>query len=199
MLRTPYFPKFMRTSEGPVLYRFYIEQLEHIAWSRDDPTTFHRSLMLLMELTLNMALFHANSDPLPRRACLKLNAWIYAGTQRSLKAFTVEVERAKREKRDWDRLRGSPGWSHSEIAQCGSNLLSLLHGRLSPSEFMREMRILAPWLTCGAKREHCADGHPIKERGRRQCGRCGTVVYCCKEHQRLDWPGHKLRCFETNY
>src|SRR5689334_3958716 len=26
------------------------------------------------------------------------------------------------------------------------------------------------------------------------CGRCRTVQYCSVEHQREDWPGHKVVC-----
>ncbi|KAJ7844849.1 hypothetical protein B0H13DRAFT_2096068 [Mycena leptocephala] len=34
---------------------------------------------------------------------------------------------------------------------------------------------------------------------RLECGRCQTVAYCCKVHQKEDWSVHKQRCFATVY
>ena len=30
--------------------------------------------------------------------------------------------------------------------------------------------------------------------GMKGCSRCGETFYCCREHQLLDWPSHKLTC-----
>ena len=30
--------------------------------------------------------------------------------------------------------------------------------------------------------------------GMKGCSRCGVTFYCCREHQLLDWPSHKLAC-----
>lgn len=39
--------------------------------------------------------------------------------------------------------------------------------------------------TCGKQVSHEVDG---------RCGACKSVWYCCKEHQRQDWPNHKEAC-----
>lgn len=31
-----------------------------------------------------------------------------------------------------------------------------------------------------------------------RCSRCKSVVYCTKEHQKLDWKRHKIQCNEIN-
>lgn len=30
-----------------------------------------------------------------------------------------------------------------------------------------------------------------------KCGKCYKVAYCSKEHQKLDWPAHKIHCEES--
>ena len=39
---------------------------------------------------------------------------------------------------------------------------------------------------CGAKEAHPAHF--------KSCAACRTVVYCCREHQVVDWPAHKKKC-----
>jgi hypothetical protein len=42
--------------------------------------------------------------------------------------------------------------------------------------------------------EHCSlCGLPAKAK----CSRCGEVVYCCKEHQKAQWPLHKTWCVQA--
>jgi hypothetical protein len=33
-----------------------------------------------------------------------------------------------------------------------------------------------------------------KTEGIKKCGRCNTIGYCGKEHQKADWRAHKKRC-----
>ncbi|KAL7417748.1 hypothetical protein BDY24DRAFT_438063 [Mrakia frigida] len=58
------------------------------------------------------------------------------------------------------------------------------------------------WLKCEATPD---DGspptcHPLPPGEEMQaCGRCRTVRYCSKEHQKEDWKTHKLICFAPTW
>ncbi len=50
----------------------------------------------------------------------------------------------------------------------------------------------APGLrSCALARCASREAHPAHFK---RCGGCSTVVYCSKEHQVEDWPGHKAAC-----
>ncbi|KAJ7468332.1 hypothetical protein B0H11DRAFT_1921197 [Mycena galericulata] len=67
-----------------------------------------------------------------------------------------------------------------------------------------------PWLDCGSHQKHCVNDPCLDDEclhedplmlknQRKQCSRCKATAYCSKEHQKLDWPLHKLFCFPTKY
>ncbi|KAJ7450097.1 hypothetical protein B0H11DRAFT_2078436 [Mycena galericulata] len=188
-----YFAKFMRGGLAPDLYVFYVNHLlENTFWKRGGHDSVRESFRLLRYLMIYASLY-------PRAP---LGLWICESGVRSGEALNIILKRAKRSKRgDTLRSRDYEIECHRDVEQWAYGLMQLLTGRMNTAQFLHDQHTVVPWVTCNAAEEHCESdhGHPLKERGRRECVRCQTVAYCSKEHQRVDWPQHKLYCFETNY
>ena len=49
----------------------------------------------------------------------------------------------------------------------------------------------APKRSCALAACGALESHPAQFQ---TCGACKSVVYCCREHQLVDWPSHKAAC-----
>ncbi|KAJ7778841.1 hypothetical protein DFH07DRAFT_541202 [Mycena maculata] len=197
-----YFAKFMRGPLASDLYVFYVKHLlANITWTLENHDSLRESFRLLMYLMIYAALYPHTVDPLPARTKRKLAAWILASGHRSLDDLNARVAGQQHTKPHAAQCKPCEYAieCQSDIVRWAFRLLDLLSGKLSTVQFLAKMHIISPWLACGAAQEHCAQGHPLKDRRWRECGRCGAQAYCSREHQRLDWPEHRLGCFETNY
>ncbi|KAJ7466576.1 hypothetical protein B0H11DRAFT_2307163 [Mycena galericulata] len=198
-----YFAKFMRGGLAPDLYVFYVNHLlDNTIWKRGGHDSFRESFRLLRYLMIYASLYPRAVDALPEKTEQKLGLWICESGVRSGEALNIILKRTKRSKKgDTLRSRDYEIECHRDVEQWAYGLMQLLTGRMNTAQFLHDQHTVVPWVTCNAAEEHCESdhGHPLKERGRRECVRCQTVAYCSKEHQRVDWPQHKLYCFETNY
>ncbi|KAJ7431059.1 hypothetical protein B0H11DRAFT_2388743 [Mycena galericulata] len=178
-----YFAKFMRGGLAPDLYVFYVN---HLLETPSGSEGVRESFRLLRYLMIYASLYPRAVDALPEKTEQQLGLWI----------SREEIKRG-----DTLRSRDYEIECHRDVEQWAYGLMQLLTGRMNTAQFLHDQHTVVPWVTCNAAEEHCESdhGHPLKERGRRECVRCQTVAYCSKEHQRVDWPQHKLYCFETNY
>ncbi|KAL7414524.1 hypothetical protein BDY24DRAFT_385497 [Mrakia frigida] len=83
-------------------------------------------------------------------------------------------------------------------------ILRYLHHEESAQEVRHHFQSLPgwkiSWFECAATSELSKDSCPILAGEElRACGRCQTVRYCSKDHQRAHWKKHKHKCFAVEW
>jgi hypothetical protein len=78
---------------------------------------------------------------------------------------------------------------NESAGSAGKNDKEGIHRR---KETKRLMHVLQRFQQCSQGRINCDE----TETENRFCGRCKTVSYCCRKHQREDWHTHKTICKE---
>ncbi|KAJ7159091.1 hypothetical protein C8R43DRAFT_359448 [Mycena crocata] len=191
-----YFAKLMRSPWGSDLYVFHVDQLLAHATSirkRNTSSTnpFHTLQDLAMACTLRTFAedYKWNIFPLSDEENANLESWLENTARTSADAINTS-----KSKSSLTRVRLRPGSNnyifHGRIYEHCIMLLDMLAGR---TPHVRAS------LTRRQTFERYAREHVEPVTRRRECARCQTVAYCCREHQRQDWPHHRLRCFETCY
>ncbi|KAJ6568860.1 hypothetical protein B0H19DRAFT_1134074 [Mycena capillaripes] len=193
LLDSGYFAKFMRGPWGSNLYRLHAERLAELDLRGDNvnvPDGMENAIVILVYLMVYSKHYHRNVMPLASETKAKLIPVL-----RSIQAIYA----GKLEK-----IRVSPGEMPSfEVRNMQSVLRNardaelFLLNQLTIDKMLGAVGKMMPWVTCGGYDTGC--WQKGKQKGRLGCARCETQTYCSKEHQKADWPVHKLCCFETVY
>lgn len=105
--------------------------------------------------------------------------------------------------KNWPEVKKSSVWQEghmlpgavgnatfARVSTMLNSLLSVLDEYATEVEGKHTNRIIKHVFgchVCGAVK--CPDGKNL-----RMCSRCKSAHYCCVEHQKEDWPNHKLNC-----
>ncbi|KAK7013265.1 hypothetical protein R3P38DRAFT_3006902 [Favolaschia claudopus] len=200
VLQSGYSAKYMRTPAGGELYSFYVAQL------LGSPTVFPSPYMTGLLIFASYAYeYKSHMQPLSPVMLEKLKIWLRIQARHVLEAKQNSNTSSRRLKIKAKSSKGNPfsSISYDLASRTLSHVVSILHildGNLRSEALQLSLtrrHVFNRFASIHAEEAGGSDSK--KPRSRFECARCRTVVYCCREHQKLDWPDHKRRCFETNY
>ncbi|KAJ7464135.1 hypothetical protein FB451DRAFT_1264727 [Mycena latifolia] len=193
VMQNDYFAKFMRSPPGADLYAFYVDQIlrqVHERKRKNRPITQFDTLkwlVCLLILATYAQEYKRHIPPLPEDVFTKLFGCLATGVSASTATIDIRAPTHPRVRPSAENVA-----FHERIMYHTRSVIEILRGGLEAQE-----------LRLGLTRRHAfnfyARQHAVAPTTRRECARCQTAVYCCKEHQREDWKWHKKRCFETAY
>ncbi|KAF7361037.1 hypothetical protein MSAN_01134200 [Mycena sanguinolenta] len=193
LLDSGYFAKFMRGPWGSNLYRLQAERLAEVDVRGDTVNALdgmENAIVILVYLMVYSKHYHRNVMPPASETKTKLIPVL-----RSIQGIYA---------RKLEKIHIPPGKIPSfdvrnmqAVFRNARDAELFLLDQLTIDKMLGAVGKMMPWVTCAGYDTGCwVKG---KQKGRMSCGRCETQTYCSKEHQKLDWPVHKLSCFETVY
>ncbi|KAJ7496320.1 hypothetical protein B0H11DRAFT_2276467 [Mycena galericulata] len=193
LLDSGYFAKFMRGPWGSNFYRLHAERLAELDLRSDIVNVadgMENAIVILVYLMVYSKHYHRNVMPLASGTKTKLIPVLRS--LQGIYASKLEKIRVPRGEIPSFAVRNM----RSVLRNARDAELFLLD-QLTIDKMLGAVGQMMPWVTCGGYDTGCWTKG--KQKKRLGCARCETQTYCSKEHQKADWPVHKLSCFETVY